>query len=372
MGGIRLGGRVIIVNCSPPVGAYGAGGSPTTDPQVWRSCSDNAPGVMNAYTDFSGFTDIDQVSNPVLSPDGTKILFEGNSVSTGYRNIWVTDNIINSTPTLLVDDPSNYRMHHAWHPDSDQFIYVAPTGGTFNNALILVDSVTSPGSPTTVHTPPATWTCYRPHFNFDGSRIAYFQEKNSGAGAGCDIRVMDDDGSNDAALDTGLTGYRFNQPPAHSWAQGSNQLVYDTGGSGNNIFVIQDDGSGKTNVIANGPAAGGSGRLSEFAWPPDDSYVVYTANLGNGFMDIIRAELDGSTTTRLNTSHGAINQTWFQAAIIYNNRIWFIEATDGSSSQGWLSSVALGGTDYVKNFDSTAGTGDTVYPFTGGDGFYYN
>ncbi len=319
MAGIRISATAVLVTCSPPVGAYGGSGRPSgTDPQVWRSCSNNVPGDLTPYTDFTGFVDVDQVSNPVLSPD--------------------------------------------------QFLYVAPTGGTLNNGVIMLDSVSSPGSPTTLRTPTAGWSCFRPHFNYDGTRIAYIMDQIVGAGG--DLRVMDDDGSNDALLDSPVI-IRLNQPTQHSWAWGSNQIVYEDGSLGGNAYVIQDDGSGKTQVNANGPAAGGSARVSQFAWAPDDSFVVFTENLGNGFFDVLRGELDGSTTTRLNTSHGPINQTWFQAAIVFHNRIWFIEAAN-SVSQGWLSSFLMDGTDYVNNFDSTDGPGDLIEPFTGGDGFYFN
>jgi hypothetical protein len=68
----------------------------------------------------------------------------------------------------------------------------------------------------------------------------------------------------------------------------------------------------------------------------------------------------------LDATHGAINQAYMEAPIIYNNRIWFIEGAS-STNQGLLSSIAMDESDYVNNLDLTAGVvGDYFY---GGSGF---
>jgi hypothetical protein len=369
MAGIRIGGVAVLNFCSPPVGAYG-GSATSGDPQVYRWCSSDDPGDMTAYTDFSGFTDADQVHNPVLSPDKTKILFEVLGASSGYREVWVVDNVPGSTPTQLVADGSNYVIHPSWGADSDTFVYVHCAGGLLQGGTVYKDTVAAPGSPTSLKAATGGRSPFRPQFNFDGSRVAYIFSEDSGSGSG-QLRVMDDDGSNDASIDGSLTGVRLNQPPQFSWANSENSIVYDDGASGSNgIYVIQDDGTGKTQINSVGDAAGAASRVSAFAWAPDDSFAVITANLSFGHYDVIRAELDGSDTTQLGSTGGS-TANYFQTAIVFENRIWFIERV-AAGGYGQLSSMSLSGTGYANHFASNAGPGDLIEAFGGGDGFYYN
>ena len=361
-----------VVNCSPPFTAFGGAATAFGDPQVYRWCSTNGPGEANAYTDFSNFTEADQCHNPVLSPDGTKILFEINQQATGYREVWVTDNIVGSTPTALVQDASNYVIHPSWGPDSDTFTYVHCAAGALAGGTVYKDTVSAPGTPTSLKAAGGGLSPFRPQFNFDGTRIAYIMDQDVGSGAG-ELRVMDDDGTNDAAVFNTLNRIRLDQPAQHSWANAANIIAFETGAAGSNAaYIINDDGSGQTQINANGDAAGAAAVMSAFAWPPDDSYVVIGAHIGTPWSPV-RCELDGSTTTQLGTT-GGVNQNYFKAPIVYNNRIWFISATDTSTIgvRGRLSSMALDGTDETVDFDTSLGTGDQVLPFVGGDGFYFD
>lgn len=356
--------------CGPPVTAFG-GSATSGDPQVWRPCVSDAPGTMTAFTNFSGFTQADQCHNPVLSPDGSKILFEILQTSTGFREIWVVDAVPGSTPTQLVADTSNYVVHPAWGPDSDTFVYVHCAGGALLNGTIYKDAVSAPGSPTSLKAASGGYSPFRPQVNFDGSRVAYIWDQNAGALA--DLRCMDDDGANDSSLDNTIGGNDFNDPPQFSWANTQNVIAYQDGKIGaNKVYVIDDTGSGKTQINANGAAAGAAAVISGRAWPADDSFVVITANIGAGYFSVIRAEVDGSTTSSLSSTIGAANQNWFRDALVYNNRIWFIRTTDNTDGVGRIGSMALDGTDERTDFASNAGTGDQVYPFLGGDGFYHN
>ena len=362
-----------IVNCSPPFTAYGGAATPFGDPQVYRWCSTNGPGEANVYTDFSNFTEADQCHNPVLSPDGTKILFEINQQATGFREVWVTDNVVGSTPIPLVQDASNYVVHPSWGPDSDTFVYVHCAGGLLQGGTVYKDTVSSLGTPTSLKVAGGGLSPFRPHFNFDGTRVAYLMDEDGAPSGAGEVRVMDDDGTNDAAVFSTINRVRFDQPAQLSWANGTNIIAFEDGAAGSNAaYIVNDDGTGLTQINANGDAAGAAAVISAFAWPPDDSYVVIGAHIGTPWSPV-NCALDGSTTTQLGTT-GGVNQNYFKAPVVYNNRIWFISVTDTSSggARGVLSSMALDGTDEVDNFDTSLGTGDQVLPFVGGDGFYYN
>ena len=227
MGGVRLAGIALNVTISPPWTAYG-GAATSGDPQVYRWTSANAPGEANVYTDFSGFVDADQCHNPVLSPDESMILFEVTGASSGYREIWVTDNVVGSTPTLLVADGSNYVIHPFWSSDSDTFCYVHCAGGLLQGGTIYKDQVSAIGSPVSLKVAGGGLSPFRPQFNFDGTRIAYLMDQDVGSGAG-EVRVMDDDGTNDASVFTTLNRVRLDNPAQMSWANTMNTIAFETG-----------------------------------------------------------------------------------------------------------------------------------------------
>lgn len=369
MAGIRIGGVAIITVCSPPWTAFG-GAATGGDPQVYVACASNAAGEATAYTDFSGFADADQCFNPVISPDGTKVLFEVLSSSTGFREIWVTDTVAGSTPTQLVANASQYCFHPAWFPDSDTFVYVLGSGGAIDAGSIYKDTVTSPGSPTLLRAPSGGAGCFRPQVNFDGTRVAYLYT----AAADPQLRCMDDDGSNDGLVDDTLSTYDSNEPPQFSWANTQNLIAFEDGQTAALVYVIDDTGGGKTQVNANGDAAGAACYLTGYghAWPANDAFVLITVNLGSGYYAPCRCELDGSTSTVLGTTGAVTTPTYMRGALIYESRIWFISDSDALGGKGEISYMSLAGGTETIVFDTSAGSGDQVLAFTGGDGWYFN
>jgi hypothetical protein len=367
MGGIRIGAVAIPRIDSPPFTAYQGPGNGDQSHQVWRWHATDPPGEATQYTDFSGFTVSDQCHNPVLSPDGTMILFESLSATTGYREVWVVDNIPFSTATQLVADGSNYVIHPSWGPDSNTFVYVHCAGGVLDDGTLYKDTVSAPGSPVSLKTTVANFAPWRPHFNFDGTRIAYIYADESVDGSN-ELRVMDADGTNDAAVYSTIFNYRFDQPAQHSWANTMNTLVFEDGSVAADAFVVDDDGTGLEQINVSGDAAGLPCRVSEFCWPSGDAYVIITTFNGSSWLPT-RAELDGSDTTQFGVN-GAANFNWFEAAIVFESRVWFIRGT--SPGNGILTSMSLNGSNIVDRFNTSLGSGDQVDPFNNGDGFYYN
>lgn len=372
MSGVRLSARSVVPPaCSPPWTAYEGG---LGDPQVWVACMNNSPGEAVQYTNFAGFVDADQCSNPVLSPDGTKVLFDVLGVSSGLTEVWVVDATPGSTPVQLVADASNYILHPAWGPDSDTFLYVHGAGGSTAGGTIYKDTVSAPGSPVALKAASGGFSPYRPQFNFDGSRIAYIWDKDVGTGSASDgdLRCMDDDGTNDGSLDNTIGGYFFNQPTQFSWANTQSLIAYvNIFSAPFKAYVIDDTGSGKTQINANGDGAGFSAVISRYAWPADDSFVIFTSDLGvASYWSVMRGELDGSNSTELSSTRGAVSQGWFEAALVYGGRAWFVSSTEFSASKGVISSMLLDGSDERDDFDSSAGAGTMVGAFSPGDGWY--
>jgi Tol biopolymer transport system component len=370
MAGIRIGGTAVIVVCSPPFTAFdGPGGFADDNPQVYVACTNNAPGEATRYTDFSGFTDSDDNYNPVLSPDGSKVLFEVLSASTGFREIWVVDTIAGSTPTQLVANGSQYCFHPFWGPDSDTFVYLLGTGGGVAENDVYKDQVSAIGSPTLLKTHAAgVGGAFRPQFNFDGTRVAYLW---TGAAGYPQLRCMDDDGTNDGLVANNLIAYDSNEPPQYCWANTQNLLAYEDGDTAAKVYVIDDTGAGSVQVNANGDAAGAACNISGKAWPANDSFLVISANLGAGFYNVIRCELDGSDTNVLGTT-GPTLLSYFRGPLVFEGRIWFISDYDAIGGKGEISFMSLTGGTETLVFDSSAGAGDVIQPFVGGGGWYFN
>ena len=333
---------------------------------MFVACSSDAPGTATKYTDFSGFVDADQCYNPLLSPDGTKVLFEVLNPSNGFKEVWVVDAVAGSTPTQLVADASEYVYHPAWGPDSDTFVYVHGTGGGTAAGDIYKDTVSSPGSPVLLKSASGGGGGFRPQFNFDGSRVAYIWSTTP------QLRCMDDDGTNDGLVDGLVNAYDSNEPPMFSWANTQNLIAFEDGQTAPGIFVSDDTGGGTVQINANGAVVGAACYVSGLAWPANDSFVVLSANLAAGFYNVIRAELDGSDTNVLGTTGPATTQSYFRGALVYENRIWFISKTDTLNGKGAVATMTLTGGGEQTVFDSSLGSGDQVYPFTGGDGWYFN
>jgi hypothetical protein len=362
MAGIRIGGSTILITCSPPFGMQR-----TSDDSfnVYRACTGDAAGDATQYSDFSdGDTVIGNIHNLRLSPDGTKILFQLLSEVTGLEEIWVVDNVAGSTATQLLDDGSDSFYHPSWASDSDTFVYVRGTGaGLPTGGVIFKDQVSAIGSPTTLKTAAAGFSVYRPQFNFDDSKVAYWHQQTVGSD---DLRCMNADGTGDAAVDTGVGNYDNNNPQQFGWARGSNMICYDAGA---NAYVINSDGTGRVTINANGPAAGANFNITSDCWAMDDSFVVVTADLF-GDPELIRAELDGSNTSRLNVSHTMPDQSWMRGAFVYNSRVWFVVAVGGGGEVRKVASTLEDGTDYQVALDVSL---DTVLAgFFGGDGFVWD
>lgn len=367
MAGVRVGGIGVASVCSPifPNTDLGV----TDSCQIYRACTNNAAGTATQITDFTdGRVNPEDLKNPMLSPDGTKILFETLSSGNDWE-IWVVDNVPGSTATQLVAVNDEHYYHPSWAPDSNTFVYVKGTeprvGGAFT---IFKDTVSAIGTPDTLVTQGSTVSGYlaRPRFNFDGTRIAYMRNNGSGTK---DLRCMDDDGTNNGQVKT-ISDYDFNDPPSFGWANTQNMIAWQNGGS--EVWIGDDTGGSQVQINTAGAAAGIPGSISNYCWPSDDSFVVFAAQTGTiaGSLCVIRAELDGSNTTELSNTNGPPNLTYLKTPIIWQGKIWFFEFGGGTISANYLSYMELDGTGYQNFLDVSAAS--ALEPFGPDWQIYFN
>lgn len=303
----------------------------------------------------------EDISNPILSPDRTKIAFDinfpGPNGEGQIRSIPVGGG---SYTVVSEDDPGgSYFLQPSWHPDSDTLIYIHadPTTGFFGR--IVSGKVSDPQNETTLYTPPSTanYGPMRPQYNRDGTLIAFFLDGGVGATASVTgLYIMDADGSNVTQLDTWATA-----SPRFSFGYDGSQLAWGpddtiyygrysfTGGPNpQGIYKIQPDGTGMTQLTTDAETSVQNCRIANRAFLPDDSALIITSawptRLSTGWT-IYQLALDGSGGSRLNDTHGPDNREYFRCAYVHpeDGRIWFVEQ---AVDDGVISSMAVDGSDY--------------------------
>jgi Tol biopolymer transport system component len=279
-------------------------------------------------------------SNPVFSPDGTKIL-----VGMG-QNLFIM-NIDGSNVIKLADFENDYNGDHQFSPDGMRIIFISD-----NTDIYITDTNGGTSSILTAdicgeeYSIPSIWS---PRFSPDGSKIAFCM--------GCqtdtvyyhhtDIYIMDADGNNPKKLTNSgneqeclqpnfspdglkivFTHYQDyhvsvintididgnnlktltnssdeNEEPQFS-PDGS-EIVYTSWHEGNSeIYLMNADGTNKTNLT----------RFYEWNWnpqfSPDGSKILFSRRL-NGYAEIYIMNTDGSEQRNLTKTGGRVAETEF-------------------------------------------------------------
>jgi Tol biopolymer transport system component len=228
-------GTAIINLTNNPAFDGGASWSPDGTKIVFVSSRDN-PGqstelyMMNA--DGSNQTRLTNSAGseyaPTWSHDGTLIAFESNR--DGNYEIYVMK-ANGSQQTRLTNTPQAERAP-SWLPDDSQLVYAY--GGEIYRMNADGSAVTNLTNSTASESDPA-WSP-------DGAKIAYSRDFDA-------IWLMNADGSGQALLTDSPN--RFDFDPA--WSPDGTQLAFASflNGSTDDVFVVNLDGSGRTNITNN-------------------------------------------------------------------------------------------------------------------------
>lgn len=220
-----------------------------------------------------------------------------------------------------------------WRADSAMILYrsgnaikqIAPDGSG-NMTILTVANAFSP--------------CY----NADGSKVAYVVNPvNPTADT---LRIVNADGTGDALLDTlnatGRAGF------ANPFLHGSDVIIYVTGSATGQMFKINADGTGKTDITA--------GNIvpvpSRFSVAPDDS-VVYTPRAITPWA-LWQVPVSGAGESAVSPALALTQVVGAGQAYIANNRVYTVRRTTLE-----LVSIALDGSGL--RVEDTVLNGPTVF-----------
>ena len=220
-------------------------------------------------------------SQPVWSPDGSRILFNDSDSEVGYSfsNLWVMDADGGQAAQLTFEsdpDGSGYLWQNyspTWAPDGSEILWTTVREGEADIYRANADG--SNPRPFLVNEPTVTTpdgavpaSQYHPAWSPDGTRVAFMELLTLNA-----IALVDASGEGPISYVDGPTGdYSFQSP---SWSPDSTRLVYlrqPSGSMGWAVVVANADGSGLVDITPEG--------LTDFTDPrfsPDGTQVLVSA-----------------------------------------------------------------------------------------------
>jgi Tol biopolymer transport system component len=228
--------------------------------------------IMNS--DGSGIQQITNESrgglgSPVLSPDGSKIVFHAQHE--GPIKLFVMNSDGSDIQQLTTGDSQD--INPAWSPDGSMIAFESFLDGVGEIFLFHVNEGTI------VQLTDTPKLARHPTWSPDGSKLAY-EYRN-------DIFVINSDGSDDHLIhEPKVIGINL------SWSPDGSTILYDDGVQ---IFAINSDGS-NLRVLAdrNWSSAGHA------SWSPDGSMIVFYSNSANfNFGQIYIMNADGTGKQQL-------------------------------------------------------------------------
>ncbi|MCW9707188.1 TolB family protein [Fodinibius salsisoli] len=239
-------------------------------------------------------TELQQLTNfslqdqyPVISPDGKKIVFsrQDKDSPTVDNDIWVM-NIDGSNAIKLTDNTVDDKRP-SWSPDGSQIVFES---GKNSFSIYVMDA---DGSNQTQLTDDegqdhsASWSA--------DNKIAFVSDRQGDSSA--DIYQMDADGSNAAILISAESdnGINLSNP---AWSPDGSQIVYQGFASGGSprIFLADAEGSNIQMIEPDG----NNNDARQPSWSPDGNYITFLELANSENSDAIWIiEPDGLNAIRL-------------------------------------------------------------------------
>jgi len=205
------------------------------------------------------------------SADGTKIAF--NSDRDGNSEIYIMN--ADGTSQMRLTNNSASDANPAWSPDGTKIVFTSARDG---NSEIYIMNADGSGQ-TNITNNPASQT--NTNWSPDGTKIVYQ--------TGITIRTINIDGTNDVLISAG------NNP---NWSPDGTKIAFNHdfgGGQGQEVYYINLDGTGLTQVTAN------AATNAVPAWSPDSSKIVFRS-VRDGNNEIYSINSNGTGEARLTSN----------------------------------------------------------------------
>lgn len=221
---------------------------------------------------------------PDISPDGREIIFT--SYKRGNPDLY--KRALSSTVEVPVSTRPGVNITGAWSPDGSKIALAMSKDGNTEIYLVKRDG-SSPVRLTVSHAANVS-----PAWSPDGSKIAFVSDRLGKP----QIFVMDANGGNVRRL-TGNGAYSVN--PA--WSPKGDKIAYARMAGGFQIFVINADGSGDTQLTS-------EGNNERPRWSPDGRLIAFSSRRG-GAEALYMMRADGSGQTKVSRTGGNnIHPAW--------------------------------------------------------------
>jgi len=215
--------------------------------------------------------------SPDISPDGREIIF------TSYKrgNPDLFKRALSSSVDVPISTRPGVNITGAWSPDGTKIALAMSKDG--NTELYTVNRDGSSPVRLTV----TNSANLSPSWSPDGSKLAFVSDRLGKP----HLFVMDANGGNLRRLTTN-GGNNFN--PA--WSPKGDKIAYTHQAGGFQIFVINADGTGDTQLTT-------AGSNERPRWSPDGRLIAFSSKR-NGSEDIYVMRADGSGQTKVSRSRG--------------------------------------------------------------------
>ncbi|MCP4166300.1 MAG: hypothetical protein GY759_10450 [Chloroflexi bacterium] len=237
---------------------------------------------------------------PVISPDGTKILFlSGRDVPANRHELWVM-NIDGSEQQRLLEWPESYEWGATWSPDGEQIAFTSTRDYDYEIFIMNADGSNEPIN-VTANTALDTY----PHWSPDGKWLVFVSDR----GGNWEIWKMNieacleafaEDGDTTAGCEATQLTDNLEDDFYPRWSPDGNLIAFESRRNTNrDIYIMDADGGNLTRLTRDENRVHDSNPI----WALDGKAIIFSSERDFDW-DIYIINIDGTGERRLTFTNG--------------------------------------------------------------------